>query len=658
LVNKIGTGGMAELYMARQSGLKGFEKVLAIKRILPHLTQDNEFVTMFIDEAKLAALLSHQNIVLIFDLGHVDTMYYIAMEYVMGKDLRTVLHQAKAKGQPLSISHALLIATKVCSGLDYAHRKKDLSGQDLNLVHRDISPQNILVSYEGEVKLVDFGIAKAASQSTHTQAGIIKGKLLYMSPEQAWGKPVDRRSDIFALGAVLYEMLTGHKLFKGDSEFHTLEKVREARVEPPPTKLNADIPPELEAVLLKALAKEPQNRYQSALEFETALEDLISSKGYDFSSIRLAQYLQTLFSDEMARDSERFRLALQVAVETEDQSTKIKARTSASSESPPRAVQPATPPAGVSSGPRRHPTERTPTTDRLQVPRADRTPTGTRRIRRTHPVLTGFFMVLTVLALGWAAIATVLVNHPPLREAVSRQVPMVDSMVEFTSLGVDRVLSQMYGLWDRIQGTPSAPVEAVVAPAVAEEQPAPGLQVIDPFPPKPQTEPVLKPASPELSVRPPAPKPVPRPEMRAEIDRLFEEAKAAYHEKRLTEVETKLRRIIDLNPRMPMAHHLLGTVHKEQKDLEGAMTIFLEATKLFPDHAVLHYDLGLLYADMGVVSLAQEALSRALELDPNAPQANLARGRLRDLSEAPKEPPAAALAPTEPPLDTPPPETP
>ncbi|HEY4486067.1 MAG TPA: serine/threonine-protein kinase, partial [Nitrospiria bacterium] len=295
--------------MAKQSGLKGFEKVMAIKRILPHLTQDAEFVSMFINEAKLAALLSHQNIVQIFDLGHIEGFYFIAMEYVMGKDLRSISQRAKALNQPLSVGHALMIMSKVCAGLDYAHRKKDLSGRSLNLVHRDISPQNILVSYEGEVKVVDFGIAKAATQSSETRTGILKGKLSYMAPEQAWGKGVDCRADIFAIGIVLYELLTGQKLFKGDNDFNTLERVREARVDPLPGSLNNQVSPELEAIVLKALAKEPEDRYSTAAELQTAIEDFMSQKGYDQSTARMAQVLRKLFEYDIEQDTDRLTKA-------------------------------------------------------------------------------------------------------------------------------------------------------------------------------------------------------------------------------------------------------------------------------------------------------------------------------------------------------------
>ncbi|MDC4226074.1 MAG: protein kinase [Candidatus Manganitrophus sp.] len=326
LLDKIGTGGMAELFLAKQTGLSGFEKSVAIKRILPHLTQGSEFIAMFINEAKLAALLTHQNIVQIYDLGNVDQCHYIAMEYIMGKDLRTVINHGKSKNIPLSIGDALLIVSKICSALDYAHRKKDLNGNDLHLVHRDISPQNILVSYEGEVKLVDFGIAKAAMGGQETKTGVLKGKLAYMSPEQAWGKPVDGRTDLFALGIVLYEAVTGERLFSGNDEISILEKVRKAEV-PPPTQLNPAIPPELEAILKKAMAKEPEDRYQTASEMEMALEDLITKKGYAFSSLSLSHYMQALFAEEILNDTRRFQLLTSQAHQTapvEDRSTVVR----------------------------------------------------------------------------------------------------------------------------------------------------------------------------------------------------------------------------------------------------------------------------------------------------------------------------------------------
>lgn len=297
LLRKIAAGGMAELYKAKKSGEKGFEKLLAIKMILPHLSANEEFLSMFIDEAKVAARLDHQNVVQIYDLGKIEDSYCIVMEYVRGKDLKAVLARGQRLGQPLGIERSCLVMSSVLAGLSYAHRKKD-GGEDLGIVHRDISPPNVLISYEGEVKIVDFGIAKAAT-SSDTGVGILKGKVAYMSPEQAAGQPIDMRSDIFSAGAVFYEMLTGRKLFSGDTELNTLEKVKAAKVEPMPFRLNADIPSELEAIVLKALAREPKERFQSASEMEEALQAFMSGAGILAGSLPLSQYMRRLFRDEI-----------------------------------------------------------------------------------------------------------------------------------------------------------------------------------------------------------------------------------------------------------------------------------------------------------------------------------------------------------------------
>ncbi|HYO78890.1 MAG TPA: protein kinase, partial [Thermoanaerobaculia bacterium] len=228
LVEKIATGGMAEVWKARMRGVEGFQKIVAIKKILPHLSDNQDFIEMFVDEAKLAAQLNHNNIIHIYDLGKIQSSYYIAMEYIDGFDLKTILRQGQERDNPLNAELALFIASKIASALDYAHRKKDFEEKEMGLVHRDVSPQNVLISQEGDITLCDFGIAKAASKASHTQAGALKGKLQYMAPEQAWGRNIDRRSDIFALATVLFEMLTGRKLFTGDNELSILEQVREA----------------------------------------------------------------------------------------------------------------------------------------------------------------------------------------------------------------------------------------------------------------------------------------------------------------------------------------------------------------------------------------------------------------------------------------------
>jgi len=302
LTEKIATGGMAELYRAKRIGVAGFEKLLVIKKILPHLSLHEEFVSMFINEAKIAAQLTHTNIAQIFDLGKIEDSYYIAMEYVWGKDLKAVLKKGKEKKLPVSMEHALQIVSKACAALDYAHKKKDLKGHELNLIHRDVSPQNIIVAYEGDVKIVDFGIAKAASKTSDTRTGVLKGKIAYMSPEQAWGRPIDRRSDIFSLGIVLYELLTGEMLFKGDTDLNTLEKVRDAKVIPP-TRINKEIPKEIENILLKALAKEPQERYQSASDMQNDLETYIHANKTMPGTLNLQNYMHTLFNEEMEAEA-------------------------------------------------------------------------------------------------------------------------------------------------------------------------------------------------------------------------------------------------------------------------------------------------------------------------------------------------------------------
>jgi CheY-like chemotaxis protein len=303
LLEKIGSGGMAEVFKARMSGEQGFEKIVAIKRIVPHMATNAEFVTMFVDEAKLAAQLNHNNITHIYDLGKVDAWHYIAMEYVEGKDLRTLLRLGKERGFPLPAELALFITAKIANALDYAHRRPAPDGSELNLVHRDVSPQNILISDEGDIKLCDFGIAKAASKVSTTMSGALKGKLQYMSPEQAWGKRLDRRSDIFSLGSVLFEMLTGAPLFEGDTEMSVLESVREGEVVPP-TSRGVEVPKRVDQIVLKALAKNPQERYQNASEFEKDLHAVLYTYQPSPGPADLAIYIHRLLEAPQASDAE------------------------------------------------------------------------------------------------------------------------------------------------------------------------------------------------------------------------------------------------------------------------------------------------------------------------------------------------------------------
>lgn len=302
LLERINVGGMAEVFKAKSFGEAGFERLVAVKRILPSVAEDQEFIAMFIDEAKIAVQLTHPNIAQIFELGKVGDSYFIALEYVSGKDLRAIFDRVRKRGESLPIPMACYVIMKVCEGLDYAHNKKDAAGRNLELVHRDVSPQNILVSYEGDVKIIDFGIAKAASKSTKTQAGILKGKFGYMSPEQVRGLQVDRRSDIFAIGICLYELLTMERLFVGESDFSTLEKVRNVDIMPP-TTYNRKIPEELERIVLKALAKHPEDRYRTAMDLHDDLQSFMYTSGNFFARKDLSAFMHRYFADDIAKEA-------------------------------------------------------------------------------------------------------------------------------------------------------------------------------------------------------------------------------------------------------------------------------------------------------------------------------------------------------------------
>ncbi len=310
LLDRIAVGGMAELYRAMMTGAEGFEKLIAIKKLLSHLTVQENLVNAFIEEAKLAALLQHQNIVQIYDFGSMTGDYFIAMEHLFGKDLRIITEKSVEKGLPLALEYALYIASRVCAGLDYAHNFKDLEGKPLNIIHRDISPPNIFITYEGDVKIVDFGIAKAASQNTATIEGVIKGKVSYMSPEQASGGSIDQRSDIFSTGILLHEMLTGERMFEGEP-LKILPKVREAEFEPL-EKLVKDLPPKLYEILRCALAKDRNQRYQSNGEMLSDLEDCMHENGLQPTPRGLAQYMKALFEEEIAAEEVALRETVQI----------------------------------------------------------------------------------------------------------------------------------------------------------------------------------------------------------------------------------------------------------------------------------------------------------------------------------------------------------
>ncbi len=298
LLRKIAMGGMAEIFRAKTVGAEGFEKDIVIKRILPHYTEDEDFVKMFIDEATVTSKLQHANIVQIFDFNRQEGSYYIAMEYVEGKDLKRVMEVAQKSGKPLSVAQCVWIIMELAKGLHYAHTKTH-KGQPLNIVHRDISPHNAMVSFQGEVKLMDFGIAKAASRSTKTVAGTVKGKCAYMSPEQARGKPLDGRSDLFALAIMLWEMLTGKRLFLGDSDFVTLSNVLKMEV-PPASSINPEVPEDLDAILLKGLEKDRDKRHANVQDFQRDLTKWFYSHVDDLDSVGLGPLMKEMFAEDIA----------------------------------------------------------------------------------------------------------------------------------------------------------------------------------------------------------------------------------------------------------------------------------------------------------------------------------------------------------------------
>jgi len=284
---------MAEVYRAESAGLEGFKKIVAIKRVLPHLSEKKQFIGMFLDEARVSAHLSHSNCVQVFDIGVGDNTYFIVMEYVDGADLKGLIEHRRKVSQPFPIEEACLICVRICEGLAYAHELVDGKGESLNIVHRDMSPPNVLITRHGEVKIVDFGLAKANSQLEHSEPGIIKGKFSYLSPEAAKGGIVDARTDIFAVGIILWEMLAGRRLFMGESDLETVRMVQSARV-PSIREINRAVPAELEEVMLKALTEDPDARYQRARDFGTALNQLLFRLGRSVSSFDIAQLVEPI----------------------------------------------------------------------------------------------------------------------------------------------------------------------------------------------------------------------------------------------------------------------------------------------------------------------------------------------------------------------------
>ncbi len=297
LLEKMASGGMAEVYLAKSPGANGVTKFLAIKRILPQYSDNVEFIDMFKEEAKIAVNLNHGNVVSIYDFGVERSQFYLVMEYVEGRNLRQIINEFKKKDHVFSVDQVTFLIKEVAAGLDHAHRCIDgATGKPLNITHRDMSPQNIMVSFEGEVKIIDFGIAKAETQIEATKAGTLKGKFGYMSPEQAEGFPIDLRTDIFSLGIVLWELLANDRLFTSNSEAAILRKIRECNI-PPIRKINPTVHPELERIVAKALTKDKNVRYQTAAAFNRDLNRFLNTQYPDFSPEDFSVFIKNAFSN-------------------------------------------------------------------------------------------------------------------------------------------------------------------------------------------------------------------------------------------------------------------------------------------------------------------------------------------------------------------------
>jgi len=312
LVDKIAVGGMAEIFKAKTFSHGGFEKLLAIKRILAHLSENDDFVNMFIDEAKISVSLQHSAIVQIYDFGKIQDNYFIAMEWIDGKDVKQILRKLASRRKLLPEEFAVYIAHETCKALDFAHKKSDLKDRPLGIIHRDVSPSNLLVSYDGENKIADFGIAKAQFSAYNTKDGVLKGKFEYMSPEQARGEEMSPASDIFSAGIILYEMLTGRRLFKTESELATLERVKSCDIEPP-SSMNPNIPPRLDELVMRALSKEPADRYRDAGEFQAALLEYMYPSTPTVTQKSLSLFMRELFAEERQGELDRLEKGSELA---------------------------------------------------------------------------------------------------------------------------------------------------------------------------------------------------------------------------------------------------------------------------------------------------------------------------------------------------------
>jgi serine/threonine protein kinase len=315
LVRRLAKGGMAELYLARAHGIHGFEKLVVLKLVLPYLAEDRDFVEMFLHEARLAATLDHPNIVHVTDIGEIDGEPFFVMEYVHGQDVRAIMRTASKVGKPLPLSCALTIVAGIATGLHYVHERRGSNGQFLGLVHRDVSPANVVVSYGGSIKLVDFGIAKATELRQSTRSGVLKGKVNYMAPEQCHGVAVDRRTDVFALGILLYETITGKRLFAGDSDFYVMSRIVRGLFAKP-TEVKPDLAPDLEAIIMRALSTDREQRHATAQELLADIEGFAHEHRLRLSGLAITDFLRDLFGEQPHPGTEEDELPTMVHPES------------------------------------------------------------------------------------------------------------------------------------------------------------------------------------------------------------------------------------------------------------------------------------------------------------------------------------------------------
>jgi serine/threonine protein kinase len=322
VIKRLEAGGMAEVYLGEAVSVQGFKKKVAIKRVLPHLAQNESFIEMFLDEARLSARLNHTNIVSVFDISKREDTYFLIMEFIDGVNLKRVMESLTKRGQRMRLGEAVHLCIEACRGLSYAHDLTDENGKPLGIVHRDISPPNIMVTRRGEVKLADFGLAKASTQIQTTDPGVVKGKFSYLSPEAANGLEVDARADIFALGIVLWEMLAGKRLFWGENDYATVKLIQKANI-PRLAPLNREVDENFEEVLARALARDPRARYQTAREFGEALSDYIFSHRLMVSAYDLANMVESVTGEDGGGNGDELSLIDRLIQEELDESIGI-----------------------------------------------------------------------------------------------------------------------------------------------------------------------------------------------------------------------------------------------------------------------------------------------------------------------------------------------